>query len=484
MTSVVEALTPKKKNKIDRKFQVVQHLETAKHISNRRLKEEKTTQPFIKKTFNQVRTNNQNTNEFNKDLCNFMVANDISLFKLNNPQFKLFFEKYLKLKLPDESTLRKNYSPLCYDEVLCKIRNEIGNSPIWVSIDETIDVQGRYVASLIIGKLSSEECTKPIVLTVEQLQKANFQTISQLFNDSMSILWPEKIFHEKVLLYVTDAAPYMVKSGEALKVFYPKLIHVTYMAHGLHRVAEAIREKYQNVDRLISNSKKIFLKAPSRVNTFKEMYPNLSLPPQSILTRWGTWLEAAIYYGKYFNECIIDTITKLEKSNVTLRNSVLLIENIKIKFEEGGPGIDFARSKFTNVLSKNRGYSTLKKINCIINGEVIECDEDEELSVEDLSSFKYAPIVSCDVERSFSKYKSLSKEYKDASSEIGNWLKWVFGLPLLNPEEVSDCFTTDLMSVSPDDERIIKFCDYLVEYYIFILMKVQNSIHVFGHREK
>ncbi|KAL4084079.1 hypothetical protein QTP88_029395 [Uroleucon formosanum] len=215
--------------------------------------------------------------------------------------------------------------------------------------------------SVIIGKLSSEECTKPIVLTVEQLQKANFQTISQLFNDSMSILWPEKIFHEKVLLYVTDAAPYMVKSGEALKVFYPKLIHVTCMAHGLHRVAEAIREKYQNVDRLISNSKKIFLKAPSRVNTFKDMYPNLSLPPQPILTRWGTWLEAAIYYGKYFNECLIDTITKLEKSNITLRNSVLLIENIKIKFEEGGPGIDFARSKFTNVLSKNREYSTLKK---------------------------------------------------------------------------------------------------------------------------
>lgn len=30
------------------------------------------------------------------------------------------------------------------------------------------------VASVIVGKLSSEECTKPIVLTVEQLQKANF----------------------------------------------------------------------------------------------------------------------------------------------------------------------------------------------------------------------------------------------------------------------------------------------------------------------
>jgi len=30
-----------------------------------------------------------------------MVANNISLFKLNNPKFKFFFEKYLKLKLPE-----------------------------------------------------------------------------------------------------------------------------------------------------------------------------------------------------------------------------------------------------------------------------------------------------------------------------------------------------------------------------------------------
>jgi len=59
----------------------------------------------MKKTFDQVRTNNLNINEFNKDLCNFMVANDIPLWKLNNPQFKILFEKYLKQKLPDEWTL-------------------------------------------------------------------------------------------------------------------------------------------------------------------------------------------------------------------------------------------------------------------------------------------------------------------------------------------------------------------------------------------
>lgn len=70
------------------------------------------------------------------------------------------------------------------------------------------------VASVIIGKVSSEECTKPIVLTVEQLEKVNPQTIFKLYYDSMRILWLDKIFHERILLYIT--APYMIKSGEAL----------------------------------------------------------------------------------------------------------------------------------------------------------------------------------------------------------------------------------------------------------------------------
>lgn len=64
----------------NRQFQSIQHFKTTKHTLNCRLKAEKNIEPFIKKTFNQVRANNQNTNEFNIDLCYFMVANDISLF--------------------------------------------------------------------------------------------------------------------------------------------------------------------------------------------------------------------------------------------------------------------------------------------------------------------------------------------------------------------------------------------------------------------
>jgi len=36
-----------------------------------------------------------------------MEANNIPLWKLQNSEFKCFFEKYTKLKLPDELTLQK-----------------------------------------------------------------------------------------------------------------------------------------------------------------------------------------------------------------------------------------------------------------------------------------------------------------------------------------------------------------------------------------
>jgi hypothetical protein len=42
------------------------------------------------------------------------------------------------------------------------------------------------------------------------------------------------------LLLVTDAAPYMKKAAKGLQMLYPKIIHITYLAHALHRFAEEV----------------------------------------------------------------------------------------------------------------------------------------------------------------------------------------------------------------------------------------------------
>jgi hypothetical protein len=91
-----------------------------------------------------------------------------------------------------------------------------------------------------------------------------------------------------VLLFVSDAAPYMIKAAKALQLLYPKMVHITCLAHALHRVVEEFRGKYPEVDQLIAKGKTIFIKSPLRVQKLKEEAPTLPLPPQPIVTHWET----------------------------------------------------------------------------------------------------------------------------------------------------------------------------------------------------
>ncbi|KAF0768180.1 MULE domain-containing protein, partial [Aphis craccivora] len=60
----------------------------------------------------------------------------------------------------------------------------------------------------------------------------------------------------------------------------------------------------------------------------------------------------------------------------------------------------------------------------------------------------------------------LSNDYKDKNSDIRRWLVQCYGLPFLSPESVSEYFVNYLMKSKPDDERVTRFADYLVDIYI------------------
>jgi hypothetical protein len=94
----------------------------------------------------------------------------------------------------------------------------------------------------------------------------------------------------------------MIKAAKTLQLLYPKMIHVTCLAHALHRVAVEVRGSKPEVDKLIANGKKIFIKIPLQVQKFKKEAPTLPLPPHPIVTRWRTWLDAANYYCTDYSE--------------------------------------------------------------------------------------------------------------------------------------------------------------------------------------
>jgi hypothetical protein len=76
-----------------------------------------------------------------------------------------------------------------------------------------------------------------------------------------------------------------------LKGFYPKMLHITCMAHGLHRVCEYTTTQLRNIDNLIGNVKNIYNKSPHRVIQFKLMALQSSLSPKPIITWWATGLK-------------------------------------------------------------------------------------------------------------------------------------------------------------------------------------------------
>lgn len=391
-------------------------------------------------------TSSNEQQEFNADLCEAMICANIPLKKLQNPIFKSFLEKYSKKSVPDESTLRKNYVPHIYNDTLKEVKKIVENRYIYFIVDETTDSCGRYIVNLLIGSMREDKPSESYLIACVQLDKINHLSILRSVNECfMNFFVPNVVPTEKILLMVSDAAPYMVKAGQQLKTIYPNLVHVTCLAHGCNRVAEHIRCEFSDVNVLISSVKKVFVKSPLRVQLYREKLPNVPLPPEPVLTRWGTWLEAAIFYAEHFvaikelllefnaedsaaiakaqnivtktslaNQLtfikmhysfIVKTINNLEKQKMSLIESVEIVKEFKENISKVPGKIgNSVNKKCLSILEKNSGFKTLEEIYEILNGN-FEIESGVEFSA--VSHFKYAPITSVDVERSFSSYKNI-----------------------------------------------------------------------------
>nr|CAD7202112.1 unnamed protein product [Timema douglasi] len=124
-----------------------------------------------------------------------------------------------------------------------KIKESIGDSYFWASVDETTDRCGRYIANIVVGKLDSTGPSSPHLIASRVLEVANSSTIARVVRDSLRVLWPSENNDEKLMVLLTDSAAYILKAGASLMVFYAKLIHVTCLAHAVYRVIQTFDEE-------------------------------------------------------------------------------------------------------------------------------------------------------------------------------------------------------------------------------------------------
>lgn len=422
----------------EQKSHILQHEQSKKH----RKQSEKNTNTQLQIT---ELKGQPEKNQFALDLCIVFLSANIPWAKLDCPSLKTFLKKYCHYNIPDRTTLSKNYLPKCYKKTIEDIRHDIGNSNVWICVDETTDVAGRYIANLIVGKLSNDGPGVPHLLTCRVLEKTNNVTVARFVNESLSVLWPNGIEYLRVRLIYSYAASYMLKCATSFKVFYPNLIHFTCLAHELNRVCEISRCEFDEVDALIANTKKVFSKAPLRIQFYRQMLPETPLPPEPVLTRWGTWVKAAVFLAENFDsvksvvmqfkaeeatcikkelfskstmkinliyisnnfKIITETITKLKSVGTPLAESMKMFNSLREHINKLGEGkvASLIKNKITQVVNKNPGFHTLDTLSKIYLGHDVLMPEN--LTMEQANDFKYAPVTSCDVERSFSLYKNV-----------------------------------------------------------------------------
>jgi hypothetical protein len=101
-------------------------------------------------------------------------------------------------------------------------------------------------------------------------------------------------------------------------------------------------------------------------------------------------------------------------------------------------------NKFNSVLAKNDGFQKLKEISNILSLDATDKDNND-LDPEYISSLKYAPNTSVDVERTFSTYKNILSDRRQKFS-VQNLEKHLIINWYINKLSKSDCEIEDFLS--------------------------------------
>lgn len=393
-----------------------------KHQRNRQKKG--STVSLIRTALDKTPGDRDQDKEFAEDTARAFLLADIPLFKLNNPGFKDYLAKYTKRRVPDESTIRKNYTGIVYEATMTAIRDRVGENNVYFIVDETMDSASRYVLNVMVGVLDGKS-PKSMLLTTTFLEATNNSTVSQGIMNACIVLWGSSVHYERVRLIVSDQAKYMLLAIKNLKVtgLFPNLSHVSCLAHALQRVCCEIRQNNDEVDQFVGALKETLSKSAQRQQMYKSV-TGLCLPPKPVLSRWGSWLNTVSYYAEnlekvelyvrelkgkavsiakvkrivgsstfkysllalYEYDFLPKAIVKLEEEGLRVEDQLEIVNEVKRKLSGK------AKEKLTASLAKNPDLASFTAITNTFEHRRIT---------------KYAPLVSVDVERSFSTHKRI-----------------------------------------------------------------------------
>ena len=113
--------------------------------------------------------------DFNFEMTTWMVVNNIAISKLKKKSFVDFLKKYMMHPIPCHMTIRREIDNV-FNNKMNEIRSQLKQNYVWMQIDMTTSSDGRCVANVIIGILTSYESRKSFLVNCADLEgKVNHQ---------------------------------------------------------------------------------------------------------------------------------------------------------------------------------------------------------------------------------------------------------------------------------------------------------------------
>lgn len=390
----------------DKQFRVTQHRRTQKH----QVQVEANSK--VKQTFLPV-----GKRDFAAKLVDAFLAADIPLHKLQNAKIRALFND-LQQPVPSEAACRAHVDTLARQQ-LQQIKSLLTGKNVFMVVDESEVAKNKYV-NILVGDTAAPEKTylveSSVVTTVNQV------VIASKVDDMVRKL---EVPRDKFILLLSDAASYMTACTVALKIMFPKLFHVTCTAHLLHNCAENVRANFKDVDELIARTKATTVKNKSH----RSMFDEIGSPPEPVVTRWGSWLNAAFYYAENL-QAVRDIVNGYEGDGKIIDNAKAAVNCASVaeslmkikrdyedlpkliqKFESAKFSISEAHAELHNINlhedSARIGGYLKKRLQKNADLDAIVNMERQDISPALYADLQRCQATSASVERSFSMLKKM-----------------------------------------------------------------------------
>ena len=70
--------------------------------------------------------------------------------------------------------------------------------------------------------------------------------------------------------------------------------------NALHRLCEKVQSMFNELDILVKHCKINFIKSPNHKSDWKQ-YSDLTLPQQAMITQWGNWIVAVLWFAEHID---------------------------------------------------------------------------------------------------------------------------------------------------------------------------------------